>query len=211
MSVGCKWGRGRALDGCVEREAHACARAAPRYGVWIFRYAAAPVGAAQPPVASAVQPASCFLWVLQACVAHKHMCACGKSGPRTLRRRLCTGTVPPSCAWPLSVMGGSPQAGPAAGNCAGTTACAYPGAPCSHAPTLPVWCAPRAQTFDDSVNTCFEILLGEINVNEQLRQLGGLQAIAGAFFFWTYMLLVRPQRPVGSSCGSVCACVCVYS
>ena len=47
------------------------------------------------------------------------------------------------------------------------------------------------QTFDDSVNTCFEILLGEISVNEQLRELGGLQAIAGAFFFWTYMLLVR--------------------
>uniref|UniRef100_A0A6S8IGD5 Polycystin cation channel PKD1/PKD2 domain-containing protein n=1 Tax=Dunaliella tertiolecta TaxID=3047 RepID=A0A6S8IGD5_DUNTE len=48
----------------------------------------------------------------------------------------------------------------------------------------------KFQTFDNSVNTCFEILLGEISVNEQLRDLGGLQAIAGAFFFWTYMLLV---------------------
>ncbi|KAF5834587.1 hypothetical protein DUNSADRAFT_8712 [Dunaliella salina] len=48
----------------------------------------------------------------------------------------------------------------------------------------------KFQTFDNSVNTCFEILLGEISVNDQLRDLGGLQAIAGAFFFWTYMLLV---------------------
>ncbi|GLC33126.1 hypothetical protein PLESTB_000367500 [Pleodorina starrii] len=45
-------------------------------------------------------------------------------------------------------------------------------------------------TFGDSINTCFEILLGNIDVNEDLRALGGLQSVAGALFFWSYELLV---------------------
>jgi len=45
-------------------------------------------------------------------------------------------------------------------------------------------------TFGESVNTCFEILLGNIDVNDQLRNLGGLQSVAGALFFWSYELLV---------------------
>jgi len=45
-------------------------------------------------------------------------------------------------------------------------------------------------TFGDSVNTCFEILLGNIEVNTQLRALDGLQGVAGALWFWTYELLV---------------------
>lgn len=36
-------------------------------------------------------------------------------------------------------------------------------------------------TFGDSINTCFEILLGNIDVNEQLRALGGLQSVAGGW------------------------------
>ncbi len=36
-------------------------------------------------------------------------------------------------------------------------------------------------SFGDSINTCFEILLGNIDVNEQLRALGGLQSVAGAY------------------------------
>jgi hypothetical protein len=52
----------------------------------------------------------------------------------------------------------------------------------------PVW-PPRARpqafaTFGDSINTCFEILLGNIDVNKELRALGGLQSVAGALFFW---------------------------
>ena len=45
-------------------------------------------------------------------------------------------------------------------------------------------------TFGDSINTCFEILLGNIDVNTDLRNLGGLQSVAGALFFWSYELLV---------------------
>lgn len=41
-----------------------------------------------------------------------------------------------------------------------------------------------------SINTCFEILLGNIDVNTDLRALGGLQSVAGILFFWTYELLV---------------------
>jgi hypothetical protein len=41
----------------------------------------------------------------------------------------------------------------------------------------------KFQTFGDSVNTCFEILLGNIDVNNDLRALGGLQSVAGALFF----------------------------
>uniref|UniRef100_A0A7S0NBN4 Polycystin cation channel PKD1/PKD2 domain-containing protein n=1 Tax=Chlamydomonas leiostraca TaxID=1034604 RepID=A0A7S0NBN4_9CHLO len=48
----------------------------------------------------------------------------------------------------------------------------------------------KFQTFGDSVNTCFEILLGNIDVNQDLRALGGLQSVAGALFFWSYELLV---------------------
>ncbi len=50
--------------------------------------------------------------------------------------------------------------------------------------------AQKFATFGDSVNCCFEILLGNIDVNTELRQLGGLQSIAGALFFWSYELLV---------------------
>ncbi len=46
------------------------------------------------------------------------------------------------------------------------------------------------ETFGVSVNTCFEILLGNIDVNNDLRSLGGLQSVAGALFFWSYELLV---------------------
>jgi hypothetical protein len=45
-------------------------------------------------------------------------------------------------------------------------------------------------TFGDSVNTCFIILLGTIDVNNDLRALPGLQNVAGALFFWSYELLV---------------------
>ncbi|GFR50551.1 hypothetical protein Agub_g12825 [Astrephomene gubernaculifera] len=45
-------------------------------------------------------------------------------------------------------------------------------------------------TFGESINTCFEILLGNIDVNNDLRALGGLQSVAGALFFWSYELLV---------------------
>lgn len=41
-------------------------------------------------------------------------------------------------------------------------------------------CNPQAfATFGDSINTCFEILLGNIDVNDDLRALGGLQSVAG--------------------------------
>ncbi|MEW5311378.1 MAG: hypothetical protein WDW38_003099 [Sanguina aurantia] len=46
------------------------------------------------------------------------------------------------------------------------------------------------QTFGSSINCCFEILLGNIDVNKELRALGGLQSAAGALFFWSYELLV---------------------
>ncbi|KXZ51016.1 hypothetical protein GPECTOR_14g257 [Gonium pectorale] len=48
----------------------------------------------------------------------------------------------------------------------------------------------KFSTFGDSINTCFEILLGNIDVNNDLRALGGLQSVAGALFFWSYELLV---------------------
>ncbi|KAL6749264.1 hypothetical protein V8C86DRAFT_2852326 [Haematococcus lacustris] len=48
----------------------------------------------------------------------------------------------------------------------------------------------KFQTFGDSVNTCFECLLGNIDVNADLRALGGLQSVAGALFFWSFELLV---------------------
>lgn len=51
--------------------------------------------------------------------------------------------------------------------------------------------APQAfATFGDAINTCFEILLGNIDVNSDLRALGGLQSVAGALWFWSYELLV---------------------
>lgn len=34
-------------------------------------------------------------------------------------------------------------------------------------------------TFGKAVDTCFEILLGEISVNSELKQLTGLQGVAG--------------------------------
>lgn len=45
-------------------------------------------------------------------------------------------------------------------------------------------------SFGNSVNTCFEMLLGNIDVNNELRALEGLQGVAGALFFWSYELLV---------------------
>lgn len=45
-------------------------------------------------------------------------------------------------------------------------------------------------TFGKAVNTCFEILLGEIGVNEELKALSGLQSLAGTLFFWSFELLV---------------------
>lgn len=54
-------------------------------------------------------------------------------------------------------------------------------------------------TFGDAVNTCFEILLGNIDVNTELRNLPGLQAVAGALFFWTYELLVFMVGWIGAA------------
>lgn len=45
-------------------------------------------------------------------------------------------------------------------------------------------------SFGSSVDTCFEILLGEISVNAELRALTGLQGLAGTLFFWSFELLV---------------------
>ena len=45
-------------------------------------------------------------------------------------------------------------------------------------------------SFGSSVDTCFEILLGEIGVNAELRALTGLQGLAGTLFFWSFELLV---------------------
>jgi len=46
------------------------------------------------------------------------------------------------------------------------------------------------RSFGSSLDTCFEILLGEIGVNSELRVLTGLQGIAGTLFFWSFELLV---------------------
>lgn len=46
-------------------------------------------------------------------------------------------------------------------------------------------------TMQDSIMTCFEFLLGEIGVKEDLKQLSGKWSYAaGVLFFWTYALLV---------------------
>lgn len=45
-------------------------------------------------------------------------------------------------------------------------------------------------SFGTSIDTCFEILLGEISVNAELRALTGLQGLAGTLFFWSFELLV---------------------
>uniref|UniRef100_A0A7S0YB92 Polycystin cation channel PKD1/PKD2 domain-containing protein n=1 Tax=Polytomella parva TaxID=51329 RepID=A0A7S0YB92_9CHLO len=45
-------------------------------------------------------------------------------------------------------------------------------------------------SFGDSINCCFQLLLGDIDVNNSLRALGGLQSVAGAIFFWSFELLV---------------------
>ena len=46
-------------------------------------------------------------------------------------------------------------------------------------------------SFGASINTCFEMLLGEFaGVSADLRALGGLQAAAGSLFFWSFELLV---------------------
>ncbi|WIA39913.1 hypothetical protein OEZ86_013355 [Tetradesmus obliquus] len=50
---------------------------------------------------------------------------------------------------------------------------------------------PWFATFPTSINTCFEMLLGEFaDVNRDLRSLGGLQSVAGILFFWSFELLV---------------------
>ena len=46
------------------------------------------------------------------------------------------------------------------------------------------------RSFGSSVDTCFDILLGDISANAELRELPGLQGIAGVLFFWSYMILV---------------------
>ena len=46
------------------------------------------------------------------------------------------------------------------------------------------------RSFGSSVDTCFDILLGDISANAELRELPGLQGIAGILFFWSYMILV---------------------
>jgi Polycystin cation channel len=48
----------------------------------------------------------------------------------------------------------------------------------------------KFSTFRLSIDTCFEMLLGEIGVNEDLKALTGLQGLAGSLFFWTFELLV---------------------
>lgn len=48
----------------------------------------------------------------------------------------------------------------------------------------------KFSTFQLSIDTCFEMLLGEIGVNEDLKALTGLQGLAGSLFFWTFELLV---------------------
>lgn len=45
-------------------------------------------------------------------------------------------------------------------------------------------------TFANSVNTCFEILLGDVSIASQLKELSGLQAAAGTLFFWSFEILV---------------------
>jgi len=42
----------------------------------------------------------------------------------------------------------------------------------------------------NSLTTCFALVLGEIEVNEELRALPGIMQSVGALYFWTYMILV---------------------
>merc|ERR1711966_302280 len=48
----------------------------------------------------------------------------------------------------------------------------------------------KFSTFGYSINTCFEILLGEVGVNEDLLRLSPLEQIPAVIFFWTYEILV---------------------
>eukprot|EP00210_Caulerpa_lentillifera_P005376 g5138.t1 len=41
-----------------------------------------------------------------------------------------------------------------------------------------------------SVNTCFEILLGDISIASQLKELTGLQSFTGVLFFWSFEIVV---------------------
>ncbi|KAI8467677.1 MAG: hypothetical protein J3K34DRAFT_480735 [Monoraphidium minutum] len=50
---------------------------------------------------------------------------------------------------------------------------------------------PQFAGLGTSINTCFQMMLGEFgDVFGQLGQLRGVQGVAAALFFWTYMLLV---------------------
>ncbi|KAK9819873.1 hypothetical protein WJX72_003501 [[Myrmecia] bisecta] len=48
----------------------------------------------------------------------------------------------------------------------------------------------KFSSFGRAVDTCFAILLGDISVNDDLKQLSGLQGLAGTLFFWSFELLV---------------------
>jgi hypothetical protein len=50
------------------------------------------------------------------------------------------------------------------------------------------------------------VLLGNIGVNDELRDLPELQAVAGGIFFWTYQLLVSVwlPMPIEPECGHLC-------
>lgn len=41
-----------------------------------------------------------------------------------------------------------------------------------------------------SIHTCFEILLGDISINTQLKELSGLQSFTGVLFFWSFEIVV---------------------
>lgn len=45
-------------------------------------------------------------------------------------------------------------------------------------------------TLGLAINTCFEILLGEISVNAELMRLNSLEKIPAVIFFWSYEILV---------------------
>ena len=48
----------------------------------------------------------------------------------------------------------------------------------------------KFSTLGLAINTCFEILLGEISVNEDLMRLNSLEKIPAVIFFWSYEILV---------------------
>jgi len=48
----------------------------------------------------------------------------------------------------------------------------------------------KFSTLGEAINTCFEILLGEIGVNTDLMKLNSLEKIPAVIFFWSYEILV---------------------